>query len=142
MQRGRLVGAVDAAHREVATRLAALEGAAAADRDERLAQLAAVICATAEAEEQVLFPAARRALGDNVLIDACAAEHSEAAHRLEALASHPSGAGFASAVSALATDVRNHMRDETLAVVPLLDEALGEHGAAELAADFDRALEH
>lgn len=134
------MGAVTTAHQRVADRLASLAGAAPAERCERLAQLAAVIHATADAEERILFPAARRALDDNVLIDACASEHSEVAGRLEALARHSDGPGFDAAVAALAADVHNHMRDEAVAVVPLVEEALGADGSAALAADFERAL--
>ncbi|MEY2478783.1 MAG: Hemerythrin cation binding domain [Actinomycetota bacterium] len=141
MQCGPLVGAVTAAHREVDARLTALEGAAAAERAARLAQLVRVIHATADAEEHVLFPALRHALGEsNLLVETCAADHSEVAHRLDTLASHPTSPGFEAAISALARDVRNHMRDEDEAMVPLLDEALGEGRSAELAADFSRVL--
>lgn len=141
MQRGPLVGAVTAAHREVDARLTALEGAAAAERADRLAQLSKAIHATADAEEHVLFPALRQALGENdLLVETCAADHSEVAHRLETLAAHPSGPGFEVAIAALARDVRNHMRDEDEAMVPLISEALGEGRSAELAADFSRML--
>jgi hypothetical protein len=138
MQPGPLEAVVTAAHREVDARLTALEGAAAGQRADHLARLAAVIHATADAEERVLFPALRDAIGDDVLVETCVADHGEAAHRLETLAGHPDGPGFEIAIAALARDVRNHMRDETEAMVPLLDEALGEAGAARLAADFER----
>jgi iron-sulfur cluster repair protein YtfE (RIC family) len=141
MHHGPLLGAVTAAHGEVTARLAALEGATASERQERLAELSSAIHATADAEEQVLFPAARGALDDSVLVETCATEHSEVADRLETLASNPAGRGFSAAVARLAADVRNHMRDEDDAVVPLLEEALGAEGSAQLAAAFARALE-
>ena len=128
------------AHREVHARLAALEAAAAGQRADCLARLSEVIHATAEAEEHVLFPALRDAAGDDVLVETCVADHNEAAHRLETITAHPDGPGFETAIAAFARDVRNHMRDETEAMLPLLDEALGEAAAAELADAFRRAL--
>jgi iron-sulfur cluster repair protein YtfE (RIC family) len=141
MQRGPLVGVVTDAHREINARLAAVEAAQVHERVEQLARLAQVIHATAEAEEHFLFPALRQAVGDDVLVETCAADHSEAAHRLETIALHPRGPGFEMAISALAKDVRDHMRDELDAVVPVLAEALGEDRSAELADEFRRAVD-
>ena len=140
MDRTPLVGVVAAAHRAVDARLSALEIATFAERAERVARLAEILHTTGEAEESVLFSALRDAVGGDVLVETCTADHSEASDRLETLARHPEGPGFAAAVATLAQDVRNHMRDETDALIPVLEEALGQDRAAALAADFERAL--
>jgi iron-sulfur cluster repair protein YtfE (RIC family) len=138
---GPLVGALTAAHQAVAARLAALEGATAVDRANRLAELAGVVHATADAEEAVLFPVVRRLVEDSgVLTEACAAEHREVADRIDAIASNLDAAGFTAAVHALGRDVRNHMADEESAALPLLAEALDPETSADLADRFRRAV--
>jgi hypothetical protein len=138
---GPLAGAVTAAHQAVAARLSALEGASAVDRADRLAELAGVVHATADAEEAVLFPVVRRLVEDSgVLTEACAAEHREVADRIDAIASGLHATGFPAAVRALARDVRNHMADEESAALPLLAEALDPETSADLADQFRRAI--
>jgi hypothetical protein len=141
MDIGPLVGAVTAAHRQVGTRLSAVEGAAALERADCLTRLSQTVHATADAEEALLFPAFRMAMGgDGVLAETCAAEHRELGDRLDALTSHPESPGFPTALRSLADDLRNHQADEVNVMLPVLAEALGEEHAAELAASFGRAV--
>lgn len=142
MPNGPLLTAVATAHREAADRLAAVGAAAADDRPSRLALLASVVHRTAHAEETVLFPTFRQAMGDEAaLVETLTAEHGEIADRLDALIGHPTAGGFANAVAALARDLRDHQADEVDAMLPVLTETLGEDEAAALAAEFCQALD-
>jgi hypothetical protein len=137
----RLVGAVRTAHVDVATQFAQVERAAVADRAAPLADLIGMMRALASAEETVLFSALRTAMSpETILAESCTTEHQDIADRLETLARSPQRAGFTPAFVALRQDVREHQQDELDTVIPLLIEALGEEGATELAAAFDRAL--
>lgn len=142
MQSAPLVAAVATAHREVAERLAAVGAAEAEDRPRRLATLVATVHTTAKAEEAVLFPAFRQAMGDDAaLVETLEAEHQEVGDRLDAMLRHPTAEGFANAVEALARDLRDHQADEVDAMLPLLAEALGEDEAGALATQFREALD-
>jgi hypothetical protein len=137
----RLVGAIRTAHLDVGTQLAQVERAAVADRPALLADLIRMIRALTSAEEEVLFSALRTAMNpETILAESCTTEHQDIADRLETLARSPHRAGFTTAFAALTQDVREHQQDELDTVLPVLIEALGEAGATELAAAFDRAL--
>ena len=137
----RLVGAVRTAHLDVDAQFAMVEQAKAADRGRCLADLTRMMRALASAEEQVLFPALRRAMSpETILIDSCAAEHQDLADRLQTLARNPEGAGFTAAFAVLARDAREHQQDELDTVIPVLVEALSEEDATDLAAKFELAL--
>lgn len=137
----RLVGAVRTAHLDVGAQLAKIERAAVADRAEPLADALRMMRALAAAEEGVLFPALRQAMEpETVLAESCTTEHQDLADRLETLARSPHQPGFDSAFAALVQEIREHQQDEIDTVIPVLVEALGEDGTAELAAAFDRAL--
>jgi hypothetical protein len=131
-----ITAALLSAHRAVADQLESLEDAPVSQRRARVEALHHLAEATAEAEEAVLFPAVGRILGDNVLVDACAADHRDVHDRLETLASRPEGAGFAGALGSLATDIRHHLEDETESLLPVLDEALDRDESERLAAEF------
>ena len=129
------------AHIDVDAQFAMVERAEGADRGRCLTDLVDMMRALAVAEEQVLFPALRRAMSpETILIDSCAAEHQDLADRLQTLARNPEAAGFTAAFAVLARDAREHQQDEFDTVVPVLVEALSEEDATELAAKFERAL--
>lgn len=120
---------------------AQVEEAALTERATPLDDLMRMMRALAAAEEDVLFPALRQAVGPEAnLADSCMAEHRDLADRLETLARSPHQPGFDTAFAALAQDARDHQRDEIDILVPVLIEARGEEGASELAASFERAL--
>jgi hypothetical protein len=136
-----LFGVLRIAHLDLEAQLAKVEHAAASDRATPLSDLTQMRKAIDSAEETVLFPVLRRAMGpETILAESCTNEHHELADRLETLVRSPESAGFTAAFAALAQDVREHQQDELEAVVPVLIEALGEEGATELAAGFQRAL--
>jgi hypothetical protein len=137
----RLVGAVRTAHLDVEMQFAQVEGATPTERATPLADLMRMMRALAAAEEEVLFPALRLAVGPEPnLADSCTAEHQDLADRLATLARSPHQPGFVTAFAALAEEARDHQRDEIDILVPVLIEAQGEEGASELGAAFARAL--
>jgi hypothetical protein len=137
----RLVGAIRTAHLDIGAQVAQVERAAGPDRAAHLADLMRMMRALASAEEQVLFAALRLAMSPETnLAESCTIEHQDIADRLATLARSPQQAGFTTAFAALAQDVREHQQDEIDTVIPVLIEALGEDGATDLAAAFDRAL--
>lgn len=143
MQGRRLVGAVRMAHVDLETELAALVGAEPARRPALLERVIRLAEATSSAEEAVLFPALRNAMGDDetAMAETCLTEHRDMSDRLKILAGRPAGAGFDTALIALVGDMRDHQHDEVDTVLPVLTEALGEEGSATLAEVFSRALE-
>ena len=126
---------------DVEGELAAVANAAPEGRGALLERLIRRCEAMTEAEESVLFPALRLAMGDEPLLaESCVAEHRDIHDRLQALARRPRGAGFDRALAGLAQDMRNHQHDEMDTVLPVLTEALGEEGSAALAEAFAEAL--
>lgn len=79
----------------------------------------------AQIEEELFYPAARRALAEGELIDAAEREHAQAKQlisRLESMTSeHPE---FQSTMAALAQEVRAHVAEEEGEIFPQLDGKL------------------
>jgi hypothetical protein len=132
---------VTSAHQVIADRLSLIALSPPEERTALLEDLSRQADITARAEEDVLFPAVRKVLGDGVLVEACAAEHRDVHDRLEALASRPDGAGFIGALDSLTRDVRNHFQDEMESVVPVLDEALDQSESERLARAFAAVID-
>jgi hemerythrin superfamily protein len=104
-----------------------------------LDQLIEALSVHAAVEEQVLYPAMRKALSDGeTKVREAIADHQkvkEALARLETMA--PLDAGVAPAVKALAKDVRAHVAEEEHDLFPQLAEALDEPSLQ----DMGRAIE-
>lgn len=130
------------AHVDLETELAALTDAEPARRPVLLDRVMRRAEATTQAEEAVLFPALRTAMGDEetVLAESCLSEHQDISDRLKALARRPSGPGFEAALAKLAADMRDHQHDEVDTLLPVLTESLGEEGSATLAEVFTQTL--
>ena len=137
----RLVGEVRMAHADLEADLAAVANAGPESRPVALGRLIRRVRVTSEAEETVLFPALQGALGEEPLLaETCRADHRDVMDRLQTLARRPGGPGFERALGTLADDMRDHQRDEIDTLLPVICEALGEQGSAELAEVFSRAM--
>jgi hemerythrin superfamily protein len=97
--------------------------------DQQLDPLARRICKLlrihAQIEEEIFYPAARRALGDNGLIDNAEREHAQAKAtiaRIESMTSDDST--FKDAVAELAQEVRTHVAEEEGTLFPRLQGKL------------------
>ena len=79
----------------------------------------------AQIEEEIFYPAARRALADARLIDEAEREHAEAKDAIVVIESMTSDdAGFKSAVAELAQEVRHHVTEEEGTLFPQLEGKL------------------
>jgi iron-sulfur cluster repair protein YtfE (RIC family) len=97
--------------------------------DQQLDPLARRICKLlrihAQIEEEIFYPAARRAIGDNALVDTAEREHAQAKAtiaRIESMTSDDST--FKDAVAELAQEVRTHVAEEEGTLFPQLQGKL------------------
>lgn len=90
-------------------------------------------------EEQYVYPAIRRALGDDAA-DHEIAEHAEAEKAMKALdgvdATNPK---FDTLLEQLITDIRHHVHEEETDALPRLIEACTAEELDKIAADFEKA---
>jgi hemerythrin superfamily protein len=97
--------------------------------DQQLDPLARRICKLlrihAQIEEEIFYPAARRAIGDNGLIDNAEREHAQAKATIARIESMTSDdATFKEAVAELAKEVRTHVAEEEGTLFPQLQGKL------------------
>jgi hemerythrin superfamily protein len=97
--------------------------------DQQLDPLARRICKLlrihAQIEEEIFYPAARRAIGDNGLIDNAEREHAQAKATIARIESMTSDdATFKDAVAELAKEVRTHVAEEEGTLFPQLQGKL------------------
>jgi hemerythrin superfamily protein len=97
--------------------------------DQQLDPLARRICKLlrihAQIEEEIFYPAARRAIGDNALVDTAEREHAQAKATIARIESMTSDdATFKDAVAELAQEVRTHVAEEEGTLFPQLQGKL------------------
>jgi hemerythrin superfamily protein len=97
--------------------------------DQQLDPLARRICKLlrihAQIEEEIFYPAARRAVPDNALIDSAEREHAQAKATIARIESMTSDdAKFKGAVAELAQEVRTHVAEEEGTLFPQLQGKL------------------
>ena len=97
--------------------------------DQQLDPLARRICKLlrihAQIEEEIFYPAARRAIGDNGLIDNAEREHAQAKATIARIESMTSDdATFKNAVAELGQEVRTHVAEEEGTLFPQLQGKL------------------
>ncbi len=108
-------------HRLVEELFAAFDQAAPQQLDPLARRVCKMLRIHAQIEEEILYPIARRAVGDDVLIDDAQREHADARQsiaRVESMTSDDSG--FKEAVSALAAQIAEHVDSEEHQLFPQL----------------------
>lgn len=79
----------------------------------------------AQIEEEIFYPAARKALGDDALIDDAEREHARAKNMISRVESMTSdNPSFKSLIAELATEVRKHVAEEEGQLFPQLEGKL------------------
>jgi hemerythrin superfamily protein len=138
-----MIGVLVQDHHEVEELFAKLEGSPLADADRGMlvSSVTAELVRHAVAEEQWLYPTARRVLddGDDVA-DHEIAEHSEVEDTLKQLErAHPEAPGYRELVAKLIGDVRHHIEEEENELFPRLKGVIGEAEMTELGGKIESA---
>lgn len=142
-ERRDMIGVLVQDHREVEELFAKLEGTPLADTERGIlvSRVTAELVRHSVAEEQWLYPTARRVLkdGDDVA-DHEIAEHSEVEDTLKQLErAAPEAPGYRELVTKLIGDVRHHVEEEENELFPRLKAAIGEAEMLELGGKIESA---
>ena len=97
------------------------------DRAEATKEVVRLLSQHATAEEQVLYPALRKAEGGDALVEHAIEEHQvvkDALVRVDRM--DPGDEGFASSLTTVMEEVRLHVAEEERQLLPLLRETVGD----------------
>lgn len=137
-----LVDAIITDHREVEAVFKEIEASGdPRTRRELVEHVTAELVRHSVAEEQYLYPVARKVLpGGDELADHEIQEHAEAEEAMKALENtDATDRKFDELVGSLIKDVRHHIQDEENDLLPKLREACGADELRELGEKFERA---
>ena len=130
-------------HQKLESVFKKLESAEPAEIRDLLQQVASLLIPHSKAEEQVVYPAIKRIVpSEESDVDDGLAEHQHVEETLtQLLASDPEAPGVDGLIAAMIGEVRHHVEEEEVEILPAFSDAATNQQLSELGREFTEAKE-
>ena len=130
-------------HQKLESVFKKLESAEPAEIKDLLQQVASLLIPHSKAEEQVVYPAIKRIVpSEESDVDDGLAEHQHVEETLtQLLASDPEAPGVDGLIAAMIGEVRHHVEEEEVEILPAFSDAATNQQLSELGREFTEAKE-